>query len=190
MTIFRQPCRSSDRRAFAWCNANSVVLVGRGRPWRRIKAEIDRRIASWYGLASVAFALVAQRIEHQPSKLRVGGSSPSGRTLCAPLRFLAAVGVVLGLAGWPVGVARAAPSADCGSGLPADLAAQLQPLLQALSDASGDVPGCDSAQPDARGQAQPSQHQRDLQLIAETLALLALADPGYGYAAPAYAYAP
>jgi hypothetical protein len=76
-------------------STENAVRLRRGLSWRRIKAEIDNCLArcanchqrraarhfGWYRLWSVALAPVAQRIEHQPSKLGVGGSSPSGRTL-------------------------------------------------------------------------------------------------------------
>ncbi len=116
-------------------SAEIAVLVRRGVSWRRIKAEIDkclvrcanchqRRTArqfGWYRLWSIDFALVAQRIEHQPSKLGVGGSSPSGRTLrctesgVAQLRGIAsaALCLVVALALWPPDLVRAAPAADC-----------------------------------------------------------------------------
>ncbi len=97
---------------------------------------------------------------------------------------LMATCLVLAVALWPSKVVRAAPIDDCIAGLPEDLATQLQPLIQAL---------CEASQSGASGLAPPSQQQQqqqDLQLIAEAMALLAMADPGYGYAPPGYGYAP
>ena len=147
----------------AW---NVAHMIQRRHGWSTIEAEIAkcavrcanchrRRTArqfGWYRLGSVSLAPVAQRIEHQPSKLAVVGSSPSGRTLCFLDRHgamwrsacdlmnlrtvwfaLMAICVAVALAFWPPGVVRAAPAADsCSSGLPADVATQLEPLLQAL----------------------------------------------------------
>src|SRR5437899_6762096 len=49
---------------------------------------------------------------------------------------LMATCLVLAVALWPSKVVRAAPVDDCIAGLPADLATQLQPLIQALCEAS------------------------------------------------------
>jgi hypothetical protein len=101
---------------------------------------------------------------------------------------LMATCLVVALALWsPLGV-RAARLESCISGLPADLAAQLQPLIQALAEANGDAPNCEPSLTGGSGLDPPSQQQKDLELIAEALALLAMADPGYGYASPGYGY--
>jgi len=90
--------------------------------------------------------------------------------------------LVLALALGPPAAARAAPAAEsCIAGLPTDLSSQLQPLLQAL---------CEANQAGATGVA--GANQRDIELIAEAMALLALADPGYsyGYGPPSYSTLP
>jgi len=89
--------------------------------------------------------------------------------------------------GATVGV-KAVPIERCISGLPADLATQLQPLIQALAEANGAAASCEPSQSGASGLDPPSQQQRDLDLIAEAMALLAQADPGYGYAPSNYGY--
>jgi hypothetical protein len=86
----------------------------------------------------------------------------------------AAVGLMLA-AVWTPAVAHAAPAADsCIAGLPPDLTSQFEPLLQAL---------CETNQSGVQ-----STNQKDLELIAEAMALLALADPGYGYGYPPTSY--
>src|SRR5260370_9393549 len=91
---------------------------------------------------------------------------------------MAAVGLMLAAVWTPV-VAHAAPAADsCIAGLPPDLTSQFEPLLQAL---------CEANQSGLQ-----STNQKDLELIAEAMAMLALADPGYGYgyAPPSYSTLP
>jgi hypothetical protein len=101
---------------------------------------------------------------------------------------LAVLSLAFALALWPPAAARAAPAADsCIAGLPTDLSGQLQPLLQAL---------CEANQTGATGATSAtsatSANQRDIELIAEAMALLALADPGYSYgcAPPSYSTVP
>jgi hypothetical protein len=98
--------------------------------------------------------------------------------------------LAIALAAWPTAVARAAALPDgCVAGLPANLTTQLKPLLQALGDATGQSLDCAAPAPDVAGSEAASQRQSNLALIAQTLALLAMADPGYGYAAPGNSYA-
>ena len=89
--------------------------------------------------------------------------------------------LVVSLAVWRPAVVRAAPIDGCIAGLATDLATQLQPLIQAL---------CEASQSGASGLDPPSQQQQDLQLIAEAMALLAMADPRDGYASSGYGYTP
>jgi hypothetical protein len=90
----------------------------------------------------------------------------------------AAMCLVVSLVLWRPDVVRAAPVDGCIAGLPADLATHLQPLIQALCESSqSGASGLDPPSVDA-----PSQHQQDLESIAQAMALLAMADPGYGYA--------
>src|SRR6266852_7188093 len=129
---------------------------------------------------------------------RFAGSECDLMNMRAVAFALMATCLVVALAlGTPVGV-KAAPADGCITGLPADLAAQLQPLIQALAEANGDAPNCEPSQTGASGLEPPSQtgataleppsqtggsgleppsqQQKDLELIAEAMALLAMAD--------------
>jgi hypothetical protein len=89
----------------------------------------------------------------------------------------------------PPNLARAAPVDVCISDLPTDQAPQLQPLIQALSEVTGDAPSCQASQSDTNRRGLPSKDQQNIELIAAALALLALVDSGYGDTSDAYGYA-
>jgi hypothetical protein len=194
---------------------NVARMVKDGLGWDTIQKEIAkcavrcanchrRRTArqfGWYRFDAVALAPVAQ-LDRAPAfeagglQVRSLSGAPLYRREChgamsrsacdlvnlrAVALVLMATCVVLALTLWRPDSVRAAPATGCIAGLPDDLTTQLQPLIEAL---------CEASQSGASGTGPSSQNQKDLELIAETLALLTLADPGYGYAPPGYGSPP
>jgi hypothetical protein len=68
-------------------DGNRKAMAVRVRENARLSAPADERVKSEVHQHS-AYAPVAQWIEHQPTDLGVGGSSPSGRTKINKLRIL------------------------------------------------------------------------------------------------------
>ena len=116
-------------------------------------------------------------VGHPEAALEPRRRGPAGRAIVT----CAAATLLLLTLGWPAQAALAqSTGAGCGAGLPPDLAAQLQPLLVALGDATGQLPDCGgNGDGGTSSGGTGSVTQRDLQLIAETLALLSLASEPY-----------
>jgi hypothetical protein len=191
----------SDPATKEW---NVAHMIQRRHAWSTIALEIakcDVRCANchrrrtarqfdWYRLGPVAQLERATGFDPVGREFESLRGHSSSANLRAVVALTLALCLVLALSVWPPAVAQAAPAGPgaCIAGLPPDLASQPQPLIQALGEAMGQSLNCELIQPDASGSDPPSLRQRELQLIAETLALLAMADPGYGYASPGFGY--